>query len=217
VDSLERGTMSDREKASSAKKPYAQPVFSRKSIDEVTALLRRNILDTADEFGMDFSGTQPKAPTLLVEAYEGKIPSLGSTERIPARDLQQGSIVNPGELVEVRLVEEGTPAGPEKILLWDVRRRGHGKRGLLETIGEPNLTDGVPLVVFVDSIADFQGSGRIDSTHCWQSNRPQNSDELILAMRSFFQFCTSLVKGALHENCPIMETCKDYRNSYASR
>lgn len=182
--------MSVLKSCSSGKKPYHRPTCGLKSIDEVGALLRKETPDQEKTLRDGRAPSRNEAPVLLVEGYEGELAFIGRTTGAPAGRLEPLSILKGGGLVEMQIAGERDSASPETFLLLDLRHRGHGERGLLDSIGEiSDIRGTVPLVILVSSIEQFESWRGINATYCWQLRGGPSQPELASALRSFLHLC----------------------------
>jgi hypothetical protein len=155
-------------------------------MDEVGALLRRETPNQENTLRTGRAPNRSEAPVLLVEGYEGELGFIGQTTGTPTGRLEPLSILKGGGLVEMQLAGDRDSASPETFLLLDLRHRGRGERGLLDSIGEiPDLRGTVPLVILVSSIEQFESWRGINATYCWQLRGGLSPAELASALRSF--------------------------------
>jgi hypothetical protein len=182
--------MSVLKNISSRKKPYHRPMFSLKSIDEVSELLCNETLDQESKWTTERGLVGNEAPILLVEGYGGELEFIAGNAGIPIGLLTPVSILKGGGPVEVQFADERNSALRQTFLLLDLRYRGHGVRGFLDSIGGiPDLGGTVPLVILVSSIEQFETWRGINASHCWQLRSRPSPAELAPALRSFLQLC----------------------------
>jgi len=182
--------MSVQKNIASRKKPYHRPTYGLKSMDEVGALLRKETPDQENTLRAGRAPNRSEAPVFLVEGYEGEPEFIGQTTGTPAGRLEPLSILKGGGLVEMQIAGDRDSASPKTFLLLDLRHRGHGERGLLDSIGEiPDPRGSVALVILVSSIEQFESWRGINATTCWHLRGGPSPAELAPALRSFLHLC----------------------------
>lgn len=188
--------LSGLKSSTSPRKTYHAPTCTLKSITEVAALLRKNISDHENTSKTHELSASVDVPILLVEGYEGDLSLIRQTTSTPARQLEPFSILKgEGGLVEMQFAHDQNAASPETFLLLDLRHRGRGERGLLESIGwNPKFSEAVPRVILVSSIEEFHGWRGIASAHCWKLRSGPSSVDLVAALRAFSHLCEVLAK-----------------------
>jgi hypothetical protein len=199
--------------SSSGKEPYHRPKGSLKSMDEVGALHRKETPGQENTLRAAQAPGQSEAPILLVEGYEGEIGFIGQTTRFVTGPSEPLSILKGGGLVEMQIADERDSASPETFLLLDLRHRGHGERGLLDSIGGiPDLRGTVPLVMLVSSIEQFDSWRGVNATDRWQLTGGPPLAELALALRSFLHLCTASANRSPDEKLSLCNTSKYQAN-----
>ncbi len=182
--------MSVLKSSSFRKKPYHRPTCGLKSMDEVGALLRKEAADQEGAPTVARASGRSEGQVLLIEGYEGEPGFIRQTTHTMAGPLESLSILEAGGLVEMQIVDERGSAPPRTCLLLDLRHRGYGERGVLDSIREiPDLRGTVPLVILVSSVEQFECGRGINVSHCWQLRRGPSSAELVPALQSFLRLC----------------------------
>ena len=170
------------------------------SIPEVSALFRKERSDRENMLVTGGVSALPDVQILLMEGQEGDLPFITQTTRTPASQLEPFSIYKGEGLIEMQFPDEQDPPSPGAFLLLDLRNRHKEGSGLLECIGvDPNLSDGLPLVILVTSVEQFHGWRGIDAEHCWQLRGRLSPAELARALRSFMHLCATLSEWPAEE------------------
>jgi len=159
-------------------------------MDEVGALLRKETTGQEGTPTVGRASGRSDGQVLLIEGYEGELGFIMQTAHTTAGQLESLAILKAGGLVEMQIVDEQGSAPSTTWLLLDLRHRGYGERGVLDSIGEiPGLRGTVPLVILVSSIEQFECWRGINVSHCWQLRGDPSSNELAPALQSFLHLC----------------------------
>jgi len=198
--------LSGLKSSTSPRKTYHGPTCTLKSITEVAALLRKNTSDQ-ENTSKTHDSASVDVPILLVEGYEGDLSLIMQTTPTPTRQLEPFSILKGEGFVEMQFAHDQNATSPETFLLLDLRHRGHGERGLLESIGwNPNLSEAVPRVILVSSMEQFHGWRGIAPAHCWKLRSGPSSVDLVVALRAFSHLCAVLAKPSPDKQSALAKT-----------
>jgi CheY-like chemotaxis protein len=170
------------------KDPYRVPTCESRSVSEVAALIRKNLLAKHETRGLPLSAEELARPILVVENYQGDMRSMKQAFHEKGMQCHSGAATNDSELALICQV--AGEVQPDALLL-DLRRFKSAGHDVLEEIGgEPQLRR-IPLVILVDSAA-AQICG--DLGNYWRLRKPVDSGGCVAALQSLLDLQIAVLK-----------------------
>ncbi len=173
------------------KEPYMEPTWEPKSVLDVAALIRDNLLERHEADKVPLSMEELARPILLVEDYAGHVHSIKEAIQKSGMQCHVGSVVDG---LELSLVCGAAGAVHAHVLLLDLRQfKDLGSNVLLEIGEEPHLRR-IPLVILANSAADSQISKDSNRHNLWRLTRPVDSEQCMASLRSLLDLQMAILR-----------------------
>jgi len=179
------------------KKLYTKPTCKSKSIAEIAAFVREDLLRQYEAQKSRPPMEEITRPILLIEGYAGGAYAIKAALHEGGMQCHLGTLADNSELP---LTCQAAGAVQPDVLLLDLRRfKGGGRDVLNEISTEPHLRR-TPLVTLVDSAADSEISKPSDLHGSWRLSGPVDPEQCVTALRSLLRLWKATLELPPHEN-----------------
>ena len=172
----------------SKKDPYREPTCESKSVSEIAALIRENLLEKHEAQRLPLSTEELARPILVVENYRDNLHLMKQAFQEYGMQCHSGAAADGSELA--LFCQVAGEVQPE-VLLLDLRCFENSGHDVLKEIGGKPALKCIPLVILVDAEASQICGGQCGY---WRLRKPVASRECVAALRSLLDLQMAVLK-----------------------